>query len=78
MLQEYPDNANQDVALCLVCDDAVALYRELVARGLEVKEPFVGNGEWVASVADPDGNRLDFESPTDVAEETRLSEVEEL
>lgn len=33
----------------------------------------MGNGLWVTSVQDPDGYRLDFESPTDVAEETVYS-----
>jgi hypothetical protein len=33
---------------------------------------FVGNGLWVTSFADPDGYRLDFESPTDVPEDTKL------
>ena len=32
--------------------------------------PFVGNGLWVTTVVDPDGYRLDFESPTEEAEET--------
>jgi hypothetical protein len=29
---------------------------------------------WVVGFADPDGYRLDFESPTDVPEETKYSE----
>jgi hypothetical protein len=29
---------------------------------------------WVTSLRDPDGYRLEFESPTDVPEETRYSE----
>jgi lactoylglutathione lyase len=29
---------------------------------------------WVVSLSDPDGYRLEFESPTDVPEETKLSE----
>jgi len=36
--------------------------------------PFVGNNLWVTSFTDPDGYRLDFESPTDVPEETVYSE----
>ena len=35
--------------------------------------PFVGNGMWVTSVEDPDGHRLEFESFTDVPEETVFS-----
>jgi hypothetical protein len=31
----------------------------------------VGNGLWVVSLTDPDGYRLDFESPTDAPEGTR-------
>jgi predicted enzyme related to lactoylglutathione lyase len=65
-------------SICIFCEDAVALYREFEANGLDVAEPYVGNGSWVTSVVDPDGCRIDFESPTDVAEETRLSDVETL
>lgn len=31
--------------------------------------PFVGNGMWVTSLADPDGYWIDFESLMDVPEE---------
>ena len=44
------------------------------ARGLEPSRPFVGNNLWVTSLTDPDGYRLDFESPTDVPEDTVYSE----
>jgi hypothetical protein len=53
-----------------MCADAITIYHELIARGISAQRPFVGNGLWVTSVQDPDGYRLDFESPTDVAEET--------
>jgi lactoylglutathione lyase len=82
MLQEYvagrrPEGVlGQGVSLCFQCEDAVALYREFRSRGLEAKEPFVGNSMWVTLVSDPDGYKLDFESPTDVAEETKLAETE--
>lgn len=58
------------VSICLFCDDAVGIYQELISRGIEAQRPFVGNGLWVTTVVDPDGYRLDFESPTDVPEET--------
>jgi hypothetical protein len=51
------------------------MYRQATSRGLEASEPQVGNGMWETSVSDPDGFRLFFESPTDVPEDTRLSEV---
>ena len=57
-----------------LCRDALAVYRDLRARGIAAKRPFVGNAMWVVSVTDPDGYRLDFESSTDVPEETVLSE----
>jgi len=41
---------------------------------MEMNEPFVGNNMWVVSLVDVDGYRLDFESPTDVPEETKYSE----
>ena len=66
----------QGVNLCFQCEDALALYREFRARGIEAEEPFVGNSMWVTILRDPDGYKLDFESPTDVPEETKLSEFE--
>ena len=42
----------------------------LRGRGVDASRPFVGNSLWVTSVTDPDGYRLEFESPTEVAEET--------
>jgi hypothetical protein len=84
MLQEYwrdghPAGApagplGQGVSICFMCADAIAIYRELISRGVAAQRPFVGNGLWVTSVSDPDGYRLDFESPTDVAEETVYSD----
>ena len=46
------------------------------ARGIEASRPFVGNGMWVTSLSDSDGYRIDFESYTDVPEETVLSAAE--
>ena len=80
MLQEFhpsrrPDGkVGQGVSICFVCEDALAIYRDIKARGIESKTPFVGNAMWVVSVSDPDGYRLDFESNTDLPEETVLSE----
>lgn len=62
------------VSICFQCVDALALYHEFRDRGVEIKEPFVGNNMWVVAFNDPDGYRLDFESPTDVPEETTYSE----
>ncbi|MGE0353859.1 MAG: VOC family protein [Gemmatimonadales bacterium] len=80
MLQEFWRNGHpagapagplgEGVSICLMCTDALAIYRELTARGVPVSRPIVGNGLWVTSVRDPDGYRFDFESPTDVPEET--------
>jgi lactoylglutathione lyase len=62
------------ISICFQCEDALALYHEFTAKGVEIKEPFVGNGLWVVAFNDPDGFRLDFESPTDVEEETMYSD----
>lgn len=35
---------------------------------------FASNNTWVTSLADPDGYRLEFESPTDAAEESVYSD----
>jgi lactoylglutathione lyase len=62
------------VSINFICSDALVLYREFCRRGLEAKRPFVGNKMWVTEVIDPDGYHLFFESPTEVAEETVLSD----
>jgi len=80
MLQEYwkdgrPAGApagtlGQGVSICFMCADAIVVYHQAIARGLAPSRPFVGNNLWVTSLTDPDGYRLDFESPTDVPEDT--------
>jgi lactoylglutathione lyase len=62
------------VSICFQCKDALRIYREIRSRGVDASEPFVGNNMWVTSLSDPDGFRIEFESPTDVPEETKLSE----
>jgi lactoylglutathione lyase len=84
MLQEYwrdgrPAGApegplGQGVSICFICTDAIKIYHDLISRGISASRPFVGNGLWVTSVQDPDGYRLDFESPTDVEEDTVYSD----
>lgn len=73
--QDIPNG--KGVSICFQCSDALALYHEFVAKGIEMKEPFVGNNMWVVNFSDPDGYRLDFESPTNVPEETKYSEWSE-
>jgi hypothetical protein len=79
MLQEFakapPPNAGSGITLNFTCADAIALYHEYCSRSLNPSEPEVGNGLWVTEVVDPDGYKLFFNSPTDVAEETKLSEI---
>lgn len=81
MLQEFSpgsrpkETLGTGVNVCFMCEDALALYREFKARGIEMRRrPFVGNRLWVVPVTDPDGYRLEFESPTDAPEETELEE----
>ena len=61
------------VSICFICADALAIYREVIARGIEPSRPFVGNAMWVTSLSDPDGYKIHFESYTDAAEETEFS-----
>ena len=76
MLQEYrpgklpATKRGEGVSICFQCKDAIAIYREAIARGLHPKRPFVGNAMWVTILQDPDGYTLDFESPTDAPEES--------
>ena len=65
----------EGVALYFICEDAVAICREVRSRGLASPEPQAGNAMWVTSLRDPDGYQIRFESPTDTPEETKLSEV---
>jgi lactoylglutathione lyase len=74
--RKFSDNRGEGVSLFFSCDDAVAFYRSTSKRGVSAKDPQVGNGSWVMSVKDPDGYALSFQSPTDVAEETKLSELD--
>lgn len=84
MLQEYwkdgkPGGApagplGQGVSTCFMCADAIAIYHDAIGRGLAASRPFVGNHLWVTSLTDPDGYRLEFESPTDVPEGTVFGE----
>ncbi|QHS54340.1 VOC family protein [Mucilaginibacter sp. 14171R-50] len=78
MLQEYHgDNPHRiatkgiGVTIWFQCNDALEIYTEFTAKGLVVKEPFVGNGMWDVGLDDPDGYSLHFESVTEVAEETK-------
>ncbi len=85
MLQTFPSHGHDSwkaenkvgigVSLCFRCEDAIAIYREITARGIEASEPQVGNSMWVTTMTDPDGYRLEFESPTDQSEDTKLSEL---
>jgi lactoylglutathione lyase len=84
MLQEYrkegrnswmPDGkVGVGVSISFQCTVALELYRQFNARKIQASTPFVGNGMWVTMLSDPDGYRLEFESKTDVPEETVFSE----
>ena len=63
------------VALCFQCEDALAISPQTVSRAIQASEPQVGNSMWVTTLSDPDGYRLEFASITDVAEETKLSDL---
>ena len=85
MLQQYNRDSplstaklGEGVSVCFQCRDALAIYHEAIARNLKPQRPFVGNNMWVTILTDPDGYKLDFESPTDVPEETVYSPELEL
>jgi len=85
MLQEFPKEGHdswtpegkvgEGVSICFMCKDATEIYRQMLERGFKVPKPFVGNRLWVTSLTDPDGYRIDFESPTDVPEHAEYSEL---
>src|ERR1700683_4718531 len=81
MLQEFlPERQPKETlgtgaSVCFMCEDALALYREFKSRGIQTrKRPFVGNRLWVVPLNDPDGYRIELESPTDAPEESELAE----
>jgi len=80
MLQEYrqaflpKEKLGIGVSICFICQDALKLYNEFLQKRLTPLEPFVGNKMWVTSIIDPDEYNLNFESYTDVAEETKYAD----
>lgn len=81
MLQEFlPEHRptatlGTGASVCFMCEDALALYREFKSRGVRTRRrPYVGNNLWVVPVTDPDGYRVEFESPTDAPEDSELEE----
>jgi catechol 2,3-dioxygenase-like lactoylglutathione lyase family enzyme len=84
MLQEFPREGHdsrtpggklgEGVTIYFQCRDARAIYREAIRRGAEASRPMVGNGQWETNLADPDGYRIVFVSPTDLPEDTVLAE----
>ncbi|HEY1481481.1 MAG TPA: VOC family protein [Candidatus Acidoferrum sp.] len=82
MLQEYnpgripTQKLGEGTSIWFQCEDAISLYREFRTRGIAASEPQVGNSMWDTMLSDPDGYRLHFESPTQLPEDTKLSEVQ--
>jgi catechol 2,3-dioxygenase-like lactoylglutathione lyase family enzyme len=66
----------EGVSICFICKDALAIYRQVISRGIQASRPFVGNSMWVTSLKDPDGYNIAFESLTDMPEDTEFSEHE--
>lgn len=52
------------VKIYFICEDAIAVYEQAKARGIEASEIEVGNGMHFTDLTDPDGYELCFESPT--------------
>ena len=80
MLQQYRnaemsrERLGEGISIYFICDDALILYHEFLQRNLQPTEPIVGNKMWLTSLRDPDGYNLNFESYTDVFEDTKYSE----
>ena len=64
----------EGVSIFFMCEDAIAIWREAVAKGLDASTPEVGNGMWVTGLDDPDGYRLEFESATNAPEDSVFEE----
>ena len=80
--KERPDSwrphgkVGDGVSIYFICEDALAIYRQAISHGIQASRPFVGNAMWVPELSDPDGYKINFESDTDVPEETIYSEHE--
>lgn len=84
MLQEFgtegkhtnvpKEKLGEGIVIFFICEDSLAIYRQVTARGLSTSEPFVGNNMWIVELRDPDGYKISFESPTDIPEETIYSD----
>lgn len=84
MLQEYKREGHDSwqpegkvgvgVTVYFQCRDALTIYREARAQGLQPRTPSVGNAMWVVTFTDPDGYKISFESPTEAPEETKYTE----
>jgi len=68
-----PVKYGEGVSVCFQCNDALAIYHQACERGVESRRPFVGNAMWVVAFTDPDGYKIDFESCTDVPEESEYT-----
>lgn len=74
-ITKIPDDLGAGVSINFQCADSLALYREFTSRGVHIaRRPFVGNRLWCVNVVDPDGYKLEFNSPTEAPEESVLSE----
>lgn len=72
-----PAQAGAGLIPHFICRDALAIYRDITGRGLQVaNEPFVANAMWFFTLEDPDGYRLAFESHTTEHEGMTFSEYE--
>jgi lactoylglutathione lyase len=80
MLQEFlkdhvpSGKLGEGMSICFICKDALTVYREVIARGVQAQRPFVGNRMWVTKLTDPDGYTIFFESLTDAPEESEFVE----
>jgi lactoylglutathione lyase len=61
----------EGIAIHFICEDAVALYREIATRGIAAGEPVVANRMCTTSLSDPDGYRICFASPSRAGREVQ-------
>ena len=64
MLQEFKKEGHdawlpsckvgEGVSINFICEDAIAIYKDFIAKKIQASKPFVGNKMWVTQVNDPD------------------------
>jgi len=57
-VRNIENKKDEGVAICFICEDALALYQEFISKGINPAETFIGNNMWDVGVIDPNSYHL--------------------